>query len=252
MKSLFRALLLTSAVVACTELPEPHAAALVNPPKGSGAPELGVTVHEVFSLSSPAVGVLSFRFANETTEFLHVDRVLLGFGGEKQDQSVAPLWGSDLESWSEGIVVRNEERQFRRDAAVLGLFVAADVLVGAASLSDSKHFRLPPPTATQLALDTMTREHQSVPAVVDSADGHLLAVPFAIPPKLDLSRWVALQTRDPGAECIHFVSVRMLVRERGWRQYATNFRGAKSPSEWQAGRCAVPAARKNGSGAAKG
>ena len=119
---------------------------------------------------------------------------------------------------------------------MLGLAIAADVLVGAASVASKRH-HVPPPAATHLALTAMTLQHESSSDVASFPDRHLLDVPFSVPPKLGVSRWVALQTRDPGAPCIHFVSLRALVRERGWLQFATRFRGADTLSEWQSGRC---------------
>jgi hypothetical protein len=240
-KSFYLALSFVSFVVACEPLPDTRTAALVNAPQGTSARELAVTVEESVPLSSPAVGALAFRFANAGAEFLHIDRVLIDFGGEKENQSVIVLSDSDLESWSEGIAVRNRERQYRRDATMLGLAIAADVLVGAASFAHSKGHHVPPPAATQLVLTAAMLRDESSSEGARFPDSHLLDVPFSVPPKLGVSRWVALQTRDPGAPCIHFVSLRVLVRERGWLQFATSFRGADTLSEWQSDRCGRPA-----------
>ncbi len=241
MKTIYLALAFASLVVGCEPLPDTRTAALVNAPQGAPTRELAVTVAENVPLSSPAVGALSFRFANEGAEFLHVDRVLIDFGGEKENQSVIVLSDRDLESWSEGISARNRERQYRRDATMLGLAIAADVLVGAASFAHSKGHHVPHPAATQLVLTAAMLRDESSSEMAHFPDSHLLEVPFSVPPKLGVSRWVALQTRDPGAPCIHFVSLRVLVRERGWLQFATNFRGGDTLSEWQAGRCGRPA-----------
>lgn len=193
-------------------------------------------VEEVFGLASSEIGVLSFRFTNTGSDFLHIDRVVLGFGDKKTTESLSVLSGSDLESWADAIDTRNRERRYARDAAILGLAIGADILAGAAALARSKP--LPPPEATGFAVAATALDRESV-VLAPYPEAYVLATPFGVPPNLGVSRWVALQTRDQGT-CVHFVSLSAYVRERGWLQFATEFRGPRSPSEWQKRRCSSP------------
>jgi hypothetical protein len=229
----------TGAVSACaSELDQHRAASAPAPaPVASVAndPDLSVSVSEVGELSSANVGVLSFSLANQDETFLHIDDVLLTFGAGAETQPVSILEGEELRSWARAVAIRNQSRQLNRESALAVMAMLGDL----AAVANRPAHR---PWLLRAAFTPLLASN-AVNQAEGCGDGgamppsQLTASPFALTPKLEDKRWVALATEDPRLGCIDFVTLRMHSKERGWHQFSTRFRTADDESEWQSATC---------------
>jgi hypothetical protein len=189
---------------------------------------------EVTRLSSRYFGFLELTFRNETSQWIRISHINLGFGSPAKDQSVFVPWGTDIDSWFSATEQRNAVRAANADLA-LGLITAGGAVAAGASKGGSARAVGGLVAVGGLAALTARAAEASVAAAESPFSGsHLLAVPFAIPPGLFAKRWIVLNTpARPASGCIESLLLDYTndrgARERVWLE----FRHPDGRSEWQ-------------------
>jgi hypothetical protein len=185
---------------------------------------------EVTSLSSRYFGFLELTFRNETSQWIRISRINLGFGSPAKDQSVFVPWGTDIDSWFSATEQRNAVRGANVDLA-LGL-------VGAARGGAARAAGGLVAVGGLAALTARAADARAAAAESPFSGSHLLAVPFAIPPGLFSKRWIVLNTHArPAGGCIDSLLLEYETdhgaKERVWLE----FREPTTNSEWQRPLC---------------
>jgi hypothetical protein len=163
--------------------------------------------------------------------------VALDFGDGVTNERVAFPGGADLEAWREATVQRNQIRD-----ANLGNALAAVALV-ATIAGAGRHGLGPGRIIAATALAAMAAHEMS--GQVDAAeqpplfpDGHLLAVPFSVPPGLFTKKWIVVEA-PPGLKCIISAVLEYETAEGHHERLLATLRDG-GPSEWQPRACYTP------------
>ncbi|MGC4087050.1 MAG: hypothetical protein QM756_03940 [Polyangiaceae bacterium] len=217
-------------LLACSRYPAGVVAAPVNQAVGS---EVSLRVKELDEFASSNIGVLSFTFENLSDEFRHVEQVLVDVDEPSASKPAVALEGEDLRSWSASILRRNWERERSSEDALATLVLVGELTSLAAAVAS----RSPPSSALPAGLAFSLAQRRSSVTDNELPGAHVLAVPYALTPKLHDQRWIALRTAGARAACAQFVAIRVYVRELGWQVYSARFRDAWSGSEWQREAC---------------
>lgn len=209
---------------------------------------LVVSGEELRAYSSQHFGLVEITFENFTSEWVHVERLALDFGGAEANDGVLLPVGADLEAWHQATVQRNDIRD-TNEATALGALLALGMLVAVAADAGKSDDLAAVGGAVALGAATaeVIRDHD---ARVERAESprllpasHLLAVPFAIPPGLFAKKWVLLNTRNAATPCITSMRIDYDV-ERGNERVLLTFRSKLDALKWQKYACAAGASRQ--------
>lgn len=197
---------------------------------------LRVSGGEMEDLSSPYLGAIQLVFENESADWVRIRDVRMRFGSSEQNAAVSVPYGSDLATWYEATLQRNEVREHNR-GVLLGLVALGGATVAAASGDQTA--RAVGGVASLAALTSLTVSDvkSSIDALERPAifpDTHLLSGPFAVPPSLFVKKWITLGTLGGDAPCVSSMTLSYQV-EGGARENV--YLRFKVDSEWQASAC---------------
>jgi hypothetical protein len=236
----------TLGAVGCASVGNQYVATPVDQRSRSEAERSGLrlSAEETPELSSPYFGVIQLTVENRGAEFLRVDAVSLDFGGPEHNRHLSVPLGADLASWAAATAQRSAIRQYNTQLALgtLALFGAVASAVGdahgqpgiAALGAGTSLLAL-----TALTVSELDAHRQELQTRGLLPDGHLLAVPFSVPPALFATKWIVLRSNDAFPGCTDSMNVAIHLQGGGnWQQLRTRFRNAaRGRSEWQAAAC---------------
>jgi hypothetical protein len=197
---------------------------------------LRVSGGEMEDLASPYLGAIQLVFENRSAEWLHIRDVRLRFGSAEQDAAVRVPYGSDLTTWYEATLQRNEVREHNR-AVVLGLITLGGATLAAASADERVAAVGGVATLGALTALTVSDVKSSIDALERPAifpDTHLLSGPFAVPPSLFVKKWITLGTPGGDSPCVSSMTLSYALEGRARENVYLRF---KVDSEWQASAC---------------
>lgn len=236
-------LALAVACSACTQFPGQHVAIPVEAQgrrssKAVTPSGLIVRGDELTHYSSRYFGALLVTFENRTPDWARVERVSLDFPSVPHNDGIFIPWGDDLASWSSATEQRNALRDANTEAALGGLALGG--LVAAAVGGRGPAGRVGGVvalTSVTALLASSNQESLSGPQRAEPfGAGHLLNVPFSIPPGLFVRKWIVLNTRS-GLPCIVSEIISYDVAGRGTERVELSFRSTSTRSDWQSDVC---------------
>lgn len=197
---------------------------------------LRVSGGEMADLASPYLGAIQLVFENESAEWVRIRDVRLRFGSAEQDAAVRVPYGTDLTSWYESTLVRNDVRDHNR-SIVLGSITLGAAMVAAASHDETVRAAgglASLGAATALTVSDVDARIDALERPAMFPEHHLLAGPFAVPPALFVKKWITLQTPGGSLPCVAGMTVSYAVDGRAREHVYLKF---KVSSEWQAKAC---------------
>jgi hypothetical protein len=148
-------------------------------------------------------------------------------------------WGTDIQTWQQATLLRNEVRAANTRTALEALAVGG-LVVGSASNDRGVQAAGGMVAVTGLTGLVAQGYSERVEAAQRSPifpESHLLAVPFGVPPGLFTKKWLVLNTLPTSRGCVRSVlldyEIDRGVRERAW----LTFRKRASRSQWQRAAC---------------
>jgi hypothetical protein len=196
---------------------------------------LRVSGGEMEELASPYLGAIQLVFENESAEWLRIRDVRMRFGGAEEDAAVRVPWGSELDTWYEATLQRNQVREHNR-SVLLGALALGGATLAMASGDDG--VRAVGGLASLGAVTALTVS--DVKADIDGLERppifpetHLLSGPFSVPPALFVKKWITLGT-PAAAPCVSTMTLSYQVEGRARENVYLRF---KVDSEWQARAC---------------
>jgi len=222
----------------CASIENAHPAHPVGPdgrPYGrrETASGLVVTGEEISELSSTYFGVLAFTFVNPTNDWLRIDNVVLDFGSQARNESIALPWGEEIASWELATSQRNAIRRANTNNALGALMAAGFLTARVAGRSEVGAIGGLVSIGAAAGLAGKALAHER--AALTFPPAHLLATPFSVPPGLFAKKWVLLngpKTRDFG--CIHSVA---LEYDSGKGRERVQLYFQRTGSDWQKAVC---------------
>jgi hypothetical protein len=197
---------------------------------------LRVSGGEMDDLASPYLGAIQLVFDNESADWVRIRGVRLRFASPEHDAAVRVPYGSDLTTWYESTLRRNEVREQNRQV-LLGLIALGGATIAAASGDEA--VRAVGGVASLGAVTALTVS--DVKASIDALErpamfpeSHLLAGPFAVPPALSVKKWITLGTPGGSSPCVSDMTLSYEVEGRAREHVYLKF---KVDSEWQARAC---------------
>lgn len=197
---------------------------------------LRVSGGEMEDLSSPYLGAIQLVFENQSADWVRIQDVRMRFGGAEEDAAVRVPYGSDLTTWYEATLQRNDVREHNR-GVVLGLIALGGATVAAASGDETVRTVGGVASLGALTALTVSDVKTSIDALERPAifpETHLLSGPFAVPPSLFVKKWITLGTPGGKAPCVSAMTLSYQVEGRARENVYLPF---KVDSEWQARAC---------------
>lgn len=226
-----------------------HGRALAGPGTSSG---LVVTGEELKPYASELFGLVEVTFENASTEWIRIQRLRLNFGSTV-DQDVFLPEGEDIDAWYSATSRRNDIRDTNEATALGALLFASTVVAVAGGASGSSEAAV---AGTATALGTATVAGLDAQAErIDRAEhgsprpgGHLLTVPFSVPPGLFTKKWVLLNTRRRDTPCVTTMLIDYDVGGGRRERVSLTFRRRLDGSEWQRKPCGAKRASPRAKG----
>jgi hypothetical protein len=173
---------------------------------------LKVSARELKDYSSAYFGALVVTFENASSQWIRVKKMGVRFQTGEQNRGVMIPQGDDLESWLSAAQLRYEMRE----------------------------------TNDELADEQIGENRGRLVTPGQFPEGHVLAVPFSIPPGLFARRWIVLST--PGASagigCVTTLVLEYDVEGDRQERVSLAFRQLGNRSEWQRRECEKPRAHR--------
>jgi hypothetical protein len=237
-------LVLAFACADCTQFPGQHAAIPVDAQGHLGASEatpsgLIVRGDELTRYSSRYFGALVVTFENRTADWVRVERVSLDFQSVPHNDGIFIPWGDDLASWASATEQRDAIREANADAALGVLALGGMVAATAGGRGPAGRVGGVVALGSIVAL-AANHDEAGLSGALQAqpfGEGHLLTVPFSVPPGLFVRKWIVLNTRGTGLPCLASVLISYDVVGRGTERVELSFRSGSTRSEWQADVC---------------
>jgi hypothetical protein len=217
--------ILATTAVSCASIQDRYLATPIDErgqPSGQHRTRAGLVIsgQELTAYSSLHFGMVQITLENRSSDWLHISRLALDFGGPEENAGVALPAGSDIHAWYNATIERNDIRETNAASVLAGLMLVGEVtaVVGAASGQREVAAAGAATALGALVVGTADAWGQQVANAeqVRSLPGaHLLALPVAVPPGLFAKRWVLLNTRDSRTPCVQAILLDYDVRVGG-------------------------------------
>lgn len=189
--------------------------------------------------SSRYFGALSVTFENRTADSIRVDRVALDFPSIPHNDGIFIPWGDDLASWANATAERDAIRLNNTNAALSAVALGGMAVATAQGRGPARHFGglVPLSNVSMVAVNDDAGDLGGAQRMQPFGEGHLLTVPFSIPPGLFAKKWIVINTRGSGLPCITSAVVTYDVAGRGTERVELGFRSPGMGSQWQSNIC---------------
>ena len=219
-------------LIGCASIENAHPARPISPDgrlskNRETAAGLVVTGEELEELSSTYFGVLAFTFENPTNEWVRIENIILDFGSQARNASIAVPWGEEIVSWEQATSQRNAIRH-ANTATLLGMLMVGGFVAARAG------GRTTAPVGGVVGLAAVSglvaRSLADRTSALTFPPAHLFATPFSVPPGLFSKKWVLLNgPTTPEVGCIQSVVLEYDTR-RGRERVHLQFRPSR-PAE---------------------
>jgi len=161
--------------------------------------ELEVDGHLVSSYCSENFGLVSFRFENESVDWITLDQFEIDFGDEAINKNVSIVTGRALSSWQEGIANKIESDRFIQNL-IFGTAAFMGGVMSANSNGKSKNMgnALALSSLGVMAVNTFARNLESIYSSDMFPRNHIYHGDVLVAPGLSADRWILLYSKNKG------------------------------------------------------
>jgi hypothetical protein len=202
-----------------------------------------VSARELEELASENIGTVELTFENTSDRWVHISQVDLDFGKPTTNDAVAVVSGPELHAWQQGAQLRAAQNRQKANGALVAVALGGLFLGMAGVVSDTPGLALAGDlvltgslvTAAARDINDDIEAAQTVPVYPEN---HLFAVPFAIPPRLAVKKFLVLDTGSvPRQSCLAWIYVRFHTRQGPRERVLLRFRYPGHGSDWTNGVC---------------
>jgi hypothetical protein len=162
-------------------------------------PELEISGHLVKSYCSENFGLVSFRFENESVDWITLSQLEIDFGSEVINKNIGIVTGRALSSWQEGIANKIESDRFIQNLIIgTAAFIGGAMSVSSNEKSEKIGNTLALSSLGVMAVNTMSKKLESINSSDIFPRNHIYHGNVLVAPGLSADRWVLLYSRNKG------------------------------------------------------
>jgi hypothetical protein len=152
----------------------------------SYASDINTAANVIRSYCSENIGLINFKIENDLDEWIEIDSVSVSFVKPSVNSEVVVLTGDKLIAWYNAMIEKGRNSQLSR--GMYGGLTLKHLQTGGASKSPNTASASEESILTVNAIKPGANFSGIIP------ESHVLSVPFLIPPKLTISKWIVFQT----------------------------------------------------------